>query len=521
MDSSLAVFFFITLQEHLSSHKIAGMPFSERDEELLKRRGMSVNAVLQQIHQFIQDTQPARLDRPCTVGDGILSLTPTDCLAYSRLYESSRQHLSIQKFVPASGAASRMFKHLYNYNPENVSELTEEFILRFDHFPFIEILREQLQQAGLDLNTLRENNDWGRIFQFILQPEGLNYDDQLKGLVVFHQYADEVRCAFDEHLHESVAYAKQHDGRCRLHFTLAPQHAERVMNYFDQKLKQFEYDHFEITYSDQNSSTDTLALTKDNEPFRDSEGNLVFRPSGHGALIHNLQQLDADVIFMKNIDNVTVRSALSDTIFYKQIIGGLLIELRTRVFDLLTRLNQNDSKLDEALEFIQTWFQPGLPLGMSRDQLHQYAVLRLDRPIRVCGMVRNEGEPGGGPFWVKMQGGYISKQIVERSQVDMTDPQQSKILMSATHFNPVDIACSIRNRSGENYRLEDFIDYTSGFVTEKFQQGAVLKALEWPGLWNGAMALWNTVFVEVPVSTFNPVKTVNDLLRPGHQAQDL
>ena len=497
------------------------MPFHERDEELLTQRGMSVNAVLQQIHQFIHDTQPARLDRPCTVGDGILALSAAECLSYSRLFESSCQKLTIQKFVPASGAASRMFKHLYNYNPENITELTEEFILRFDHFPFVSSLRDRMLQAGLDLDTLRENNNWGRIFDFILCKEGLNYDDQLKGLVVFHRYSDELCCAFDEHLYESAAYAKQLDGKCRIHFTLAPQHAERVMRYFEEKLKQFDYDHFELTYSDQKPSTDTLALTKDNDPFRDAEGNLVFRPSGHGALIHNLQQLDADVIFIKNIDNVTVRGSLSDTILYKQIIGGLLVELRARVFELLSSLEKDDSRLDEALEFIQTWFQPGLPLGMSRDQLHQYVMLRLDRPVRVCGMVRNEGEPGGGPFWVKMQGGYISKQIVERSQVEMNDPQQAKILMSATHFNPVDIVCSIRNRARENYRLEDFIDYTSGFVTEKFQQGAVLKALEWPGLWNGAMALWNTVFVEVPVSTFNPVKTVNDLLRPGHQVQDL
>jgi hypothetical protein len=245
---------------------------------------------------------------------------------------------------------------------------------------------------------------------------------------------------------------------------------------------------------------------------------LVFRPSGHGALIHNLQKLETDVIFIKNIDNVTVRGNLTDTILYKQVLAGVLIELQSKVFRYLDNLDQGEEKLDEALEFIQNWFQPGLPMGMNREQLVQYARLRLDRPIRVCGMVRNEGEPGGGPFWVRTQGGQISKQIVERSQVDLHDPQQVRILMSSTHFNPVDLVCSIRNRKGENYHLDEFIDYTAGFVTEKFQQGAVLKALEWPGLWNGAMALWNTVFVEVPVTTFNPVKTVNDLLRPGHQS---
>jgi hypothetical protein len=349
----------------------------------------------------------------------------------------------------------------------------------------------------------------------------LNYDDQLKGLVIFHRYPEELCTAFDEHLMESVAYAKQADGRCRVHFTLAPNHVERVKSYLDYRVSSFEYDQFELSYSTQDPSTDTLALTQNNEPFRDSSGSLVFRPSGHGALIHNLQRLSADVIFIKNIDNVTVQSNLADTVFYKQILGGVLLELRAEVFDLLNRLDNDDRALDEALDFIQAWFQPGLSMGMTREQLVQYAKLRLDRPLRVCGMVRNEGEPGGGPFWVRMQGGYISKQIVERSQVDVNDPSQMKILSSSTHFNPVDLACSIRKRNGENYHLDEFIDYTAGFVTEKFQQGSVLKALEWPGLWNGAMALWNTVFVEVPISTFNPVKTVNDLLRPGHQAQGL
>ncbi|MFM2201097.1 MAG: hypothetical protein RL040_297 [Bacteroidota bacterium] len=498
--------------------KKSSMPFSTQDELMLKQRGLSVNSVLKQIHQFVHDTHPARLDRPCIVGDGILALSPTECITHSRYFEESKPHISIQKFVPSSGAASRMFKHLYNYNAENISDLTEEFILRFDQFPFKGVIETQMKFAGLDLDALRSENNWESIFDFILGSHGLNYDDQLKGLVIFHRYAEELSTAFDEHLIESAAYAKQGDGRCRVHFTLAPHHVERVKDYLDRRVSRFEYDHFELSFSTQDPSTDTLALTQNNEPFRDRNASLVFRPSGHGALIHNLQRLSADVIFIKNIDNVTVRSNLADTVFYKQILGGLLLKLRANVFDLLNRLDTDDQALDEALDFIQAWFQPGLSMGMSREQLVQYAKLRLDRPLRVCGMVRNEGEPGGGPFWVRMQGGYISKQIVERSQVDMNDPAQMKILSSSTHFNPVDLVCSIRNRQGENYHLDEFIDYTAGFVTEKFQQGSVLKALEWPGLWNGAMALWNTVFVEVPVSTFNPVKTVNDLLRPGHQS---
>ena len=495
------------------------MSFDSADELQLQERGLTISDALQQIHQFTHDTQPARLDRACTVGDGILSLSGSDCFAYQRVYETERVRKTLLKFVPASGAASRMFKHLYNYNPESVSELTEEFIVNFRRFPFRNSLKQSMADKGLDLEVLEEGNNWKTIFDFMLMPHGLHYDDQLKGLVIFHAYEKATRTAFDEHLYEAMGYAKQYNGLCRLHFTLAPQHIERVSAYFEEKLKEFDYDHFEITYSTQSAATDTLALTKDNEPFRDEQGKLMFRPSGHGALIRNLQQLDADVIFIKNIDNVTTQQQLDQTIVYKQVLAGLLLDLRGKIDHLLEGLEtEREGALEQALEFIQAWFQPGLPLGMTREQLTQYASLRLDRPLRICGMVRNEGEPGGGPFWVRMQGGYISKQIVEKSQVDLTDVQQAKILASSTHFNPVDVVCSIKNRHGENYQLDEFIDYTSGFVSEKFAQGQVIKALEWPGLWNGAMALWNTVFVEVPVSTFNPVKTVNDLLRPGHQA---
>jgi hypothetical protein len=235
-------------------------------------------------------------------------------------------------------------------------------------------------------------------------------------------------------------------------------------------------------------------------------------------LIENLAHIDSDLIFIKNIDNVSTNSKIDDTIFFKKVIGGLLVHLK-RTSDKLSEgiALRSDAALDKALEFIQTWFQNGLPIGLSKEQLFQYVQLKLDRPIRVCGMVRNEGEPGGGPFWVRSNDGSLSKQIIEKSQVDTTDQQQLKILSEATHFNPVDIVCSIKNRHGEKYDLQRYIDHSTGFVSEKFQDGKVIKALELPGLWNGSMALWNTVFVEVPISTFNPVKTVNDLLRPGHQ----
>lgn len=494
------------------------MHFSREDEIELSRRGLNIHDLLQMIQQFTRDTKPVKLERPCTPGDGIIVPNGGECHRLKKVYETEASRYSIVKFVPASGAASRMFKHLYNYSAETVSELTEEFIVNFRHFPFVDNLRTVMANNGVSLDDTLNANDWGLIFEYILTTKGLYYDSQLKGMVVFHRYESETRNAFDEHIHEAISYCRQADGSCHLHFTVAPQHLQQVSDYIDQKLQDFPYENIVVNYSVQSEKSDTVALTKDDEPVRDENGQLFFRPAGHGSLIHNLEELHYDIVFIKNIDNVTTQSKLEECSFYKQVLGGLLIELKQKVNAHLDALDERgDESLDEALEFIQAWFQPGLPLGMSREQLIQYARLRLDRPLRVCGMVRNEGEPGGGPFWVKMTGGYLSKQIVEKSQVDLHDVQQAKILATSTHFNPVDIACSFRNRKGENYRLSDFIDYSAGFVSEKFHHGQVIKALEWPGLWNGSMALWNTVFVEVPNSTFNPVKTVNDLLRPGHQ----
>ncbi len=494
------------------------MYFNKEDESELQRRGLQISDLMQQIHQFTKETKPVKLEKPCTPGDGLTILNGSECHRLQKVFESEKNRFTQMKFVPASGAASRMFKHLYNYNPDNAADLTEEFIVHFDRFPFVPVLEKCLSEKGISLDELVNANNWEKIFEYILEKEGLHYDDQLKGMVIFHRYGNEFRTAFDEHLFESMSYARQADGKCRIHFTVAPQHMKTVSDYLNDKIKSFAYEHIEVEFSVQAERTDTLALNKDDEPVRDESGKLFFRPSGHGALIHNLEKLDADIVFIKNIDNVTTTAQQEETTYYKQVLGGMLFELKNEIHKHLQALDSGDEdSLEAALEFIQLWFQPGLPLGMNSEQLRQYAILRLDRPVRVCGMVRNEGEPGGGPFWVKMHGGYLSKQIVEKSQVDPHDMQQAKILASATHFNPVDIICSFKDRHGKNYKLDQFIDYSTGFVSEKFHHGHVIKALEWPGLWNGAMALWNTVFIEVPVSTFNPVKTVNDLLRPGHQ----
>lgn len=494
------------------------MNFNPKDENDLSARGLSIAELVAQIHRFTQETKPLKLERPCTAGDGISILTPANCHRLMELFDREKKNYSLMKFVPASGAASRMFKHLYHFSQDNISDLTEEFILNFNRFPFINALEKVMKNHGESLEDCVKKNEWSKIFDFIISEKGLHYDSQLKGLVIFHKYGDNGRTAFEEHLHEGTQYARQADGSCKLHFTLAPQHISTVEHFLQLKAKDFKYEDFDITFSVQSAKTDTIALTKTNEPVRDSDGNLVFRPSGHGALIRNIQALDADIIFIKNIDNVTTDNQREDTTFFKKVIAGLLVELKKESDRLITNLESGaENALEDALEFIQHWFQPAAPIGGQRTQMEEFARLRLDRPLRICGMVRNEGEPGGGPFWVKSQDGILSKQIVEKSQVDAGDLNQMQILSQSTHFNPVDIVCTIKNRKGEKYNLENYIDHSTGFISEKFQDGKVIKALELPGLWNGAMALWNTVFVEVPVSTFHPVKTVNDLLRPGHQ----
>lgn len=497
------------------------MNLSAIDLNELERRGINAADLVSIIHQFTTDTRPLKLERPCIPGDGIGVLSATECHTYQGLFEELKKNKRMLKFVPASGAASRMFKHLFNYNPSATTDLVEEFIIHFDRFPFIEALTKAMQHQGFDLQKAVTQNDWSTIFDFILSDRGLGYAGIPKGMVLFHKYPSGARTAFEEHLYEAVGYAKESGGVCRIHFTVPVQHLSEIESFLKDGASEFPYEEFDLSFSVQSEKTDMIALDRDNEPLRDADGKLVFRPAGHGALIHNLAACDADVIFIKNIDNITTDVLRDETIFYKQILAGYLLKTQQEIHELLRELeNETQGALERALEYIQEKFQPSLPLGMTIDELGGYAKGRLDRPLRICGMVRNEGEPGGGPFWVRMEDGTLSKQIVERSQIDPHDVQQNVIFEEATHFNPVDIVCSIKDRHGKKYALQNYIDHSTGFVSEKFMEGKVIKALELPGLWNGAMALWNTVFVEVPISTFTPVKTVNDLLRPGHQVTD-
>ncbi|MBL7941158.1 MAG: DUF4301 family protein [Flavobacteriales bacterium] len=495
------------------------MKLSPSDIAQLNAHGISTEKLVAQTHALLQGVRPVRLERACIAGDGILIPPPAECNRLLRYFEEHIHRHRAIRFVPASGAATRMFRHLFSYQPDGLSDAAEEFILHFEEFPFIPALESVLQRKGKSLADLVTRNDWGEIFHAILDEDGLGYARCPKGMVIFHRYGHEMRTAFEEHIAEFLQYGKDRDGRYNLHFTVSPQQLDPVSKFLREKAAGYAYDEIEVSCSHQDPSTDVIALDKHNEPARDESGRLLIRPAGHGALLSNLQAMDADIIFIHNIDNVSTAAHRTETIFYRKIAGGLLLELRTAVFDLLDALDRNEPEaMEKAIEFIQIWFQPGVPLGMPDDALRAYVRMRLDRPLRVCGMVRNEGEPGGGPFWVQQSDGVISKQIIEKSQVDTHDPLQARILSSATHFNPVDIVCSIRNRHGSNYRLENFVDHGAGFISEKFQDGRVIRAYELPGLWNGSMAMWNTVFLEVPVSTFHPVKSVNDLLRPGHRS---
>jgi len=364
------------------------MIITPEDESLLRQRGLTTADLFGQIELFTKGLQPLRLEKPCSVGDGIIQLGSSESNRLVQYYDAHEQGLSIQALVPASGAATRMFKHLHHYNPDNENDLTEEFILHFKRFPFIDELSVAMSRNGISLEETVSADKWGLIFDYILSVKGLNYDDQLKGMVLFHKYDDAVRTAFEEHLHEFLKYGRQSDGKWRIHLTLAPQHLELVSSFMEKKIGEFQYEEIELSYSTQSPSTDTIALDKDNQPIRDSEGKLLFRPGGHGALIHNLQQLDADVIFIKNIDNIAKQTQVAETIFNKKMIGGLLLEIKREVNHFLNKLESGESDiLEDALEFIHQWFQPGLPLGHSNEQLIQYAKLRLDRPLRICGMV--------------------------------------------------------------------------------------------------------------------------------------
>ena len=433
------------------------------------------------------------------------------------------------KFVPASGAASRMFKDMFAFVDADYDIPTTDFEKKFfdniSHFAFYgELDAACRKNNGKGISQLIADGQYKTIVENMLKPEGLNYGQLPKGMLLFHNYPEGARTPMEEHLVEGALYAASNN-EAHVHFTVSHEH----MDYFKQRVA-MKADSFakkygiryDISFSEQKPSTDTIAANPDGTPFRNQDGSLLFRPGGHGALIENLNEISADVIFVKNIDNVVPDRLKDETVEWKQIIAGVLVTLQKRAFDYLRLLETgcyNHQQIEEIIRFVQQNLccRKNDIKELEDAELVVYLKKKLNRPMRVCGVVKNVGEPGGGPFLTYNQDGTVSLQILESSQIDKSNTAYMEMFTKGTHFNPVDLVCAVKDYQDKPFNLPDFVDPTTGFISQKSKDGKPLQALELPGLWNGAMSNWNTIFVEVPLGTFNPVKTVNDLLRSQHQ----
>lgn len=523
---------------------MADLIFSEGDVKQIRSRGITPEAVKAQVEAFKKGFPAVRLNRPCKIGDGIVVIDESGLERLAHVYTQAASAGRAMKFVPASGAASRMWKPLLSFyssydcsdiqhiasqaeNGDSDSKSFLQFISNIKSFAFYENLKSAVSKDGHNIDLLISDGRYRDILEYLLTSRGLDYSNLTKGLIQFHRYSDRSRTPFEEHLVEVDAYVKDGENIARLHFTISPEHEEAVKNHIEEVRDRYERAgvKYEIAFSYQKPSTDTIAVDLENKPFRDSDGNLLFRPGGHGALLENLNELEGDIIFIKNIDNVVPDRLKGETYLYKKALGGLLVDLQNQTFSYLEQLSKGDIGellISEILGFAQSILSIIPPEHIawgSREEKADFLFSRFNRPLRVCGIVKNQGEPGGGPFWVENADGTASIQIVESSQVDMKSEGQKAIWESSTHFNPVDIVCSVRDYSGKPFNLMNFTDPETGFISTKSYEGRELKALELPGLWNGGMADWNTVFVEVPIITFNPVKTLFDLLRREHQSE--
>lgn len=490
--------------------------FSDKDLAQIGSRGSNLNTVNQQIKYFESGFPFLKTKKAATVDDGIIRLGDSEVKEMVTFFDLQSSKKKLLKFVPASGAASRMFKALFAAKDEGkMGSEVEAFAQNLNNFAFAESLKKATKGAK-DVNSLLEG---------LLSKGGLDYGSLPKGLLEFHQYGGGTRTSVEEHMVEGAAYANR-NGRVRLHFTVSPEHKKKFMALIKDVKEIYEKAHgvsFIFSFSEQKNSTDTIAVNRDNSPFRKEDDSLLFRPAGHGALLENLNEQDADVIFIKNIDNVVPDHLKGETIKYKKALAGVLLSYQKRLFNFAKRLDKSevsDYTRQKALGFLKNELNVLPPKGFRNwpvDDKLKYAKEKVNRPIRVCGMVKNVGEPGGGPFWAENADGSVSLQVVESAQINFKNIRQAETFKNATHFNPVDLIVSTKNCKKEQFNLLDFRDPQTGFITEKSLSGKELKAQELPGLWNGAMANWNTLFVEVPLSTFNPVKTVNDLLRKEHQ----
>jgi hypothetical protein len=516
--------------------------WTSEDIKQIKSLGVNLKEISRQLELFRNPPSFIELERPAQVGDGIQRLSPAQKKEALITYQKAVRRGKFTKFVPASGAASRMF-HLFMkflqrepfsaaslkaevLRGEKESQQFLEFMESLSKIAFFDELGHTLSKQRLDLEILRREERFQDILKALLMPEGLNYSQKPKGLIQFHAYSSEKRTPLEEHLVEGIQYVKDRAKRCRIHFTVSEEHKDQCRDHFMLVREKYEKKYgvkFDIGFSIQDSSTNTLAVDPDNQPFHDGKGKLVFRPSGHGALLENLNRLRGDLIYIKNIDNVTLEQHLGTTVQWKKMLGGHLAGIQTHLFRILARLHKGKiekSALKEAEEFARRTLglDPGVDFKLiAKGQQAKRLKELLNRPIRVCGVVPARGEPGGGPFWVRDGEGKISLQIIESAQVDWANLGQKNKFESSTHFNPVDLVCGVRDWKGRPFDLRKYRDPNAVFISHKSFEGRELKALELPGLWNGAMADWVTLFVEVPSETFTPVKTVFDLLKPAHQ----
>ncbi len=513
--------------------------FNEKDLKQLETLEISIDKVENQIESFKKGFPFTEIKSPCFINQGINVISENEFENLISLSDKSALESRLIKFVPASGAASRMFKTLdyFNNNFERITDtnikiLAEQgdkeaselykFISSVKKFAFFDELRIVMAKDGFDINSLITTGEYKEIIDYLLEEKGLNYSNLPKGLLKFHNYTNLApRTPFEEHLVESAMYIKDKNNQVKIHFTVSPEHLESISNYLNEIKDIYEEKfkvNFQIEYSVQKTSTNTIAVDMDNQPFYDDD-EILFRPAGHGALIKNLDDLKADIIFIKNIDNVVPDIIREQTIKYKKALAGFLIKLQNKVFYFLNSIDSNDYNLEDIYNFIENELLLKTPQSIkneSKEKQIKYLKSKLNRPIRVCGMVKNQGEAGGGPFWTISKNNE-SMQIVESSQINLKDEKQKDIFNQSTHFNPVDLVCGLKDYKGNNFNLEEYVDIETGFISNKSKDGRELKALELPGLWNGAMAYWNTIFIEVPLITFNPVKTINDLLRDKHQ----
>lgn len=503
--------------------------FRPKDFALLKQRGISPETAQQQLDRFATGFPYLQIKSPATPGHGITILDEhARESAEKRWSEYLADGGEVFKFVPASGAASRMFKALFEYIDGESDTLPPGspitvLMENLENLPFINDLRQAtIKMYGENLDAMKAAGRNRDIIAAIVKPEGMNYGQLPKALLKFHTYdGSESRTALEEQLTEGSQTAANNSGEVKLHFTISGNHRKLFEQKLDETIPAAEKrtgKKFIVSLSEQKASTDTLAANPDNTPFLEND-NLFFRPGGHGALIQNLNDIDSTVVFIKNIDNVVPDSRRDDTVIYKRMIGGYLLQLHDRIAGYISAIDNHTADNNEIIAFMRR----ELSTDDSRfdtldgDNLSNLLRKKLNRPLRVCGMVCNEGEPGGGPYLAVNPDGSVSPQVLESTQIDMRRDDYKAMVSQATHFNPVDLVCYIKDTEGRKYNLPDYVDHATGFISSKSSHGRELRAMELPGLWNGAMSDWNTAFVEVPLSTFNPVKTVNDLLRPMHR----